>query len=167
MTDATPRPAATYFVYGTLRPGGRYWPNIAPLVDRYEPACLFGFKLWHLPEGYPAIEEGDGRVFGDLIVARAGSESKLREVMDAIEDCRPDDPDSLFDRIRVYAHPLRDLQRRVEAELYVYALRHSEHLHAHGKRVGSGDWREYIATANSEAEDLEDEELLDNGRGEP
>lgn len=43
------------FVYGTLKPGGYYWPRFCEgKVIAYEPAKARG-RLYHLPLGYPGM----------------------------------------------------------------------------------------------------------------
>lgn len=52
MTDAQP---IRVFVYGTLKPGGYYWPRFCEgKVDAWEPAKARG-RIYHLPLGYPGM----------------------------------------------------------------------------------------------------------------
>lgn len=137
--------ARAYFVYGTLRPGGRFWPNVASYVADYEPAYLDGYTLHHLPEGYPAIRAASGRVFGDLLFVRSRCEDLVADIIDEIEGCDQPGSPNLYDRATVDVNRLRALGEMVLADTYVYALDRLEHLETRGDWIPSGDWREYVA----------------------
>ncbi|WP_221773484.1 gamma-glutamylcyclotransferase family protein [Ruficoccus amylovorans] len=58
------------FVYGTLKPGGFYWPRYAEgKVTAHQPARTRGL-LYHLPAGYPALTEGEGWARGTLLTLK-------------------------------------------------------------------------------------------------
>lgn len=127
-----------YFVYGTLRPGGRYWRAVRRFVVDYEPAWIEGFALYDLPEGYPAIEPGEGRVFGDILYIRQGDEDAAQKVLDDIEGVDID----LYEIQFVTAHRLRRAkQPSIPCATYVYSPRKANHLHTQGRWVAEGEWR--------------------------
>lgn len=83
------------FVYGTLRPGGRFFHAIERHVIQMERnITLPGFALWNTGRGYPAVvSDKNGRVIGDLLTVS----SLGLEVCDSIEDV----VSNLYQRIRV------------------------------------------------------------------
>lgn len=135
-----------YFVYGTLRPGGRYWSNVDGYIESYEPAFVDGFTLLHLPEGYPAIRTGEGRVFGDLLYVRQRFEELVADIIDEIEGYKEGGEANLYERVAVDARRLRHRHTTVSASSYLYSPRRLGHLEANGVVVASGDWREFVAT---------------------
>jgi gamma-glutamylcyclotransferase (GGCT)/AIG2-like uncharacterized protein YtfP len=136
-----------YFVYGTLRPGGRYWRNVSGYVEHYEPGYLEGFALHHLPEGYPAIVASTGqKVFGDLLFVRSRCESLVLDILDEIEGCNQPGRANLYDRIKVDVKRLRASGAVIIADTYVYADSGLEKLEKEGELVASGDWREFVAS---------------------
>lgn len=133
--------ARTLFVYGTLRPGGRYWPNIAQFVEHYDPALLTGHELWHLDDGYPAAVVGTGGVFGDLLYVKQGKEAEFFAIADEIEQYSPTDTSSLYIRTPVTVARLRNPNGTpVPAETYVFNSAHRPYLLKHGKELPNGEW---------------------------
>ncbi len=62
------KPPSGVFVYGSLLPGERYravLEALGPLVA--VPARLRGWRLFVLPEGYPAAVPGSGILEGELV----------------------------------------------------------------------------------------------------
>lgn len=58
------------FVYGTLKPGGYYWPQFCEgKVTAHETAKVRG-ALYDLRPGYPALLEGDGWVHGTVLTLK-------------------------------------------------------------------------------------------------
>lgn len=138
--------ARALFVYGTLRPGGRYWANIERCIEQYDPAMIEGFQLWDLPDGYPAIVSGNGRVFGDLLYITSGYEQEITRIADEIEEYDPDDSSSLFLRESVNAIRLRLPDRRpVPAQTYVFNPQRQSYLRQSATEVPDGDWRAFVA----------------------
>lgn len=134
-----------YFVYGTLRPGGRYWSNVSEYIESYEPAFIDGYRLRHLPEGYPAVARGAQRVFGDLLYVKEDFQDLVCEIIDEIEGFDPGKSDSLYERIVVAAQPLRRTNSTLRVSAYIYADAGMDHFETAGLPVESGDWREYVA----------------------
>lgn len=134
-------PARALFVYGTLRPGRRYWPNICALVEHYDPAMITGHDLWDLEDGYPAIVPGRGVVFGDLLYVRSGHERELFGITDEIEQFATDDPASLYLRVDIVVARLRAPQAPpVPAQTYQFNPAHRPYLLRHGRELADGDW---------------------------
>ena len=77
------------FVYGTLKPGGFYWPRYAEgKVVAHQPARVRGM-LYHLNPGYPGLLEGEGWAEGVLLTLT--DETALLG-MDELEDYVPGRP---------------------------------------------------------------------------
>ena len=130
------------FVYGTLRPGQPLWEEVADFVDQTESAVITGWELFELPEGYPAIVPGSGKVIGDLLALDDGRVSEALRRTDLVESYRPGDSTSLYERI-VIDTPLE------QAHTYVYHPERRDYLHARGVRVESGDWLERVDTSST------------------
>lgn len=63
---------AHLFVYGTLRPGFKLYPSIAPAVLDTAPAVMPGLRLHHVDSGravcFPvAVEDPDAAIVGTLL----------------------------------------------------------------------------------------------------
>ncbi|MCE7082284.1 gamma-glutamylcyclotransferase family protein [Streptomyces sp. ST2-7A] len=134
-----------FFVYGTLRRGGRY--HEACLGGRVvtgsgpEPAILPGASLFRGP-GYPyAVPEPDrpdAFVRGELFRPLPGRDAEVREVLDRLEGYRPGAPDNLYEP--VVARVLRPDGTAVRARLYVAAPALARRLRVEGERIPGGDW---------------------------
>ena len=78
------------FVYGTLKSGQFNSPLLAPYARSVEPARIRG-ELYDVGL-FPALVEGDGMVWGELVRLAAGGLAAALPVLDRLEDYRPDDP---------------------------------------------------------------------------
>lgn len=132
------------FAYGTLRPGGRYWENIAHCIQDYEPAQAHGFQMYEMPEGYPAIEPGQGTVVGDLLYVRAGQRELLLEIADEIEGYEPQSLDSLYIRLTADVERFRKPGLLIPAYIYVIHPGRGS-LAELAEPIAGGDWREHRA----------------------
>jgi gamma-glutamylcyclotransferase (GGCT)/AIG2-like uncharacterized protein YtfP len=106
------------FVYGTLKPGGYYWPRYAEgKVAAHQPARVRGL-LYHLHPGYPGLAEGEGWARGVLLTLK--DESALRG-MDELEGYAPDRPapENDYQRHRVECW---DEAGRSLGEVWVYLM---------------------------------------------
>jgi gamma-glutamylcyclotransferase (GGCT)/AIG2-like uncharacterized protein YtfP len=121
------------FVYGTLRPDQQRWPAIEGFVERTEPATIEGFVLFDLPQGYPAIEPGEGEVVGALLHLHEEHAERAIAAADEIEGYAEGAPNSLYERVVV------DVDG-VQAYTYVYHPKRRAYLQSHGERVDGGDW---------------------------
>lgn len=75
-----------FFVYGTLKPGGLYWPRVADLVAYYEPGQVRG-RLYDTGLGYPAAEFGGHHTIdGVLLFVVDPKVAELTAIMDEIEE---------------------------------------------------------------------------------
>ncbi|MTF39404.1 gamma-glutamylcyclotransferase family protein [Cyanobacterium aponinum] len=55
------------FVYGTLKPSGKYYKIYCQGKTINEVKCWTKGKLYDLPLGYPAMTEGEEKVYGYLL----------------------------------------------------------------------------------------------------
>jgi len=55
------------FVYGTLKPRGKYYQIYCQGKTFKEIKCWAKGRLFNLPLGYPAMSKGDHKVFGYLL----------------------------------------------------------------------------------------------------
>jgi len=128
LTNPTPH----VFVYGTLQPGGRYYPLALSVgLVAAEPAFVEGFCLFHLePENYPAMTVGEGRVYGSLLSFR--DISLALKTLDALEGLHLTPPE--YCRALVSALP-----QGCPAWTYLYA--DVERLSRGGaSKVEGGNW---------------------------
>lgn len=132
-----------FFVYGTLRPGGRY--HDACLKGRTaaeEPARLPGARLYDGP-GYPYLRLGGaGEVCGELVHAAAGRYGELLAVLDELEDFHgPGHPRNLYEREACDIVRVRD---GVRVPAWVYLAAAGAPL---GPPIPSGDWLRHLTRA--------------------
>lgn len=129
-----------FFVYGTLRPGGRYHrPFLGGRTRAEEPARLTGAVLYEGP-GYPyAVEEPDGVVRGDLVTAVPQAYDDLLAALDRLEEYVPGDPHNLYERVAKNVVRDRD-GTTVRAWVYVAAPTVAARLRARGTRIEGGEW---------------------------
>uniref|UniRef100_UPI003EB7C63A gamma-glutamylcyclotransferase family protein n=1 Tax=Okeanomitos corallinicola TaxID=3231550 RepID=UPI003EB7C63A len=73
------------FVYGTLKPGESNYYLCENYVIAAKQAVARG-KLFHLPEGYPAMTPGDDQVHGYLL---SFPDSQVLRILDELEDYHP------------------------------------------------------------------------------
>ncbi|MFC0848487.1 gamma-glutamylcyclotransferase family protein [Streptomyces noboritoensis] len=128
-----------FFVYGTLRPGERYYVRLLSGRTAAEaPARLPGAVLYEGP-GYPYATEGDGVVTGALIAPLPEAYGQVLRVLDQLEECYgPGDPRNLYDRVaRTVELPGGGTAR---AWVYLAAAPLARELRAHGTPLPGGDW---------------------------
>jgi gamma-glutamylcyclotransferase (GGCT)/AIG2-like uncharacterized protein YtfP len=128
------KPITKVFVYGTLKPGGRYHHVAKGAGDfTFEKAYLENFVLYHLePEGYPAIISGAGQVHG-YVFEYENIEKALR-ILDKLEAIHDDPPE--YSREQAIAQPMNET-------VWVYVYAKLERLKT-AQLVESGDWLEAL-----------------------
>jgi gamma-glutamylcyclotransferase (GGCT)/AIG2-like uncharacterized protein YtfP len=128
------QPSTKVFVYGTLKPGGRYH-HVAQGAGKFtfEKAYLENFLLYHLePEGYPAIIPGDGQVHGYVFNYHDIDQALVMlDQLEAIHDVPPE-----YTRQQVVVQPQNEL-------VWVYVYAKLERLKT-AQLIESGDWLEAL-----------------------
>jgi gamma-glutamylcyclotransferase (GGCT)/AIG2-like uncharacterized protein YtfP len=96
------------FVYGTLKPGEANFDRYcASRIIAIEPAYING-DLYELPqEGYPAISNGDGKVYGFIL---AFDDPNMLTELDELEEYYPHQPlaENIYSRQLVAAYTSED-----------------------------------------------------------
>jgi len=138
MPETTARPP--FFVYGTLRPGGaNHTPALAARLAAVVPARMDGIVLHHGP-GYPyALDGAPGdTAHGALLLPGPDDHDEVLAALDHLEEYRPGDPGSLYERVVRRARTAQGVQ---DAWVYLAgpAVRHA--LRTGGRRVAGGDWQ--------------------------
>lgn len=136
-------PHARYhlFVYGTLRPGGRYHRKLcADPSPKALPAYVRG-RLYHLAAGYPALAPGDQWVRGDIL---SFDHEDLMRAIDALEEYDPHGPPhaNVYHRTPVDAY---DADARLIATVETYRMPMKTIERMHGVWIPDGAWPEGLA----------------------
>ncbi|MEO0794618.1 MAG: gamma-glutamylcyclotransferase family protein [Verrucomicrobiota bacterium] len=88
------------FVYGTLKPGGYYWPRFCEgRVVSAIPARVKG-QLFALPAGYPALTHGDGWTHGYLLTLKDAAVLAGFDSLEGYEVGRRSE-DNEYDRVEI------------------------------------------------------------------
>lgn len=121
-----------FFVYGTLKVGGRFAERFDPLRVSSVKAEVEGYDLFDLGS-YPGIKPGSGKVIGELHEYQ--EPERVTKAMDSIEGYHPDLKDGMYLRRRV---PVKTEDGEiVEANIYVYNFRTTDRA----KKIESGVWK--------------------------
>lgn len=125
------------FVYGTLKPGGFYWPEFCEgKVLRYWRARARG-RVFHLPIGYPAsVFGGDGWIQGFVLEMADVDAMKGLDVLEGFQPGRGEKND--YRRLRV---EVVNVESSETDEVWSYEMELDKILEAGGTPVESGDWK--------------------------
>ncbi len=122
------------FVYGTLKPGGRYH-SVATEAGTFtfQKAYLEDFAIYDLePENYPAMIPGQGVVYG--YVFDYDDIDAALVILDRLEAIHDDLPE--YTREQAVAQPMNET-------VWVYVYARAERLKT-AKLVESGEWLEAL-----------------------
>ncbi len=124
------------FVYGTLKPGGRYHHVAKEAgVFTFEKAFLENFIVYDLePENYPAMVPGDGKVHGYIFEYE--DVSKALVMLDKLEAIHDEPPE--YTRVQAIAKPMNET-------VWVYIYAKHERLKT-AQLVENGEWLEALPT---------------------
>ncbi|HJD85079.1 gamma-glutamylcyclotransferase family protein [Kitasatospora aureofaciens] len=132
--------ALPFFVYGTLRSGGRnHAVHLAGRCAGILPAVLEGAAL-HDGPGYPyAVPDATPgrRIVGELVTVRPGAYAGVLADLDRLEDCRTDGT-GLYLRRRMAVRTAAGERR--EAWVYLAGPAAAARLRARPALIASGDW---------------------------
>jgi gamma-glutamylcyclotransferase (GGCT)/AIG2-like uncharacterized protein YtfP len=125
------------FVYGTLKPGGHYWPQFCEgKVARHTPAKIHG-ELYNLHVGYPGLRlRGKDWVFGYLLEL---TDPVHLDGLDYLEGYAPDRPEAEneYNRVRV---PCYDLKGQPLGEVWAYEITGTALAKHQPSRIDDGTW---------------------------
>ncbi len=125
------------FVYGTLKPGGRYYQHYCVgRITQADPAIAIG-QLYHFPRvGYPAMVEGHNTVHG--YVLHLADPSLLRE-LDILEGYTPGirSGTTTYDRRRIQTYRPSGQPLTIA---WVYQMQVEQIQRFGGVLVPSGNW---------------------------
>lgn len=129
------------FVYGSLQPGGQYWPDYCEQrVERLCPASVRG-SLYDLPLGYPALVAAGSRqanwVQGYLLWLKS---SKDLFKIDQLEGYQTERPaiENEYNRRQIDCYDAHHLQRITQA--WVYEMHMDRVCELKGTLLNSGKW---------------------------
>jgi len=125
------------FVYGTLmKDCGNYKRYLKDRISRITPGYTEGL-LYHLPEGYPALLEGDGIVKGEIMEE---VDEKLLRTLDRLEDYAEGGKNNLYERkIKTVFTAAGE-----RLDCWVYVFSDEKYAMQYGVFIPDGDWRNFI-----------------------
>ncbi len=121
-----------FFVYGTLKLGGRFAKQFDGLRVSSVKAEVEGYDLFDLGS-YPGIKPGLGKVIGELHEYQ--DPEKVTKIMDSIEGYHPELRDGMYLRRRVSVKT--ETGKTVEANIYVYNFK----VTSQAEKIKSGIWK--------------------------
>lgn len=124
------------FVYGTLKPQESAYPHYCePHVEQVQVACMRG-NLFHLPQGYPAMTDGDRWITGALLRFR---QAEVIAAIDQFEDYDPQRPapENLYQR---RLKPVFSPTHQPLGEAWVYLMSRPQVQALGGVKVASDRW---------------------------
>jgi gamma-glutamylcyclotransferase (GGCT)/AIG2-like uncharacterized protein YtfP len=132
-----PEPRLPVFVYGTLRPGEKnYRRYLAGRTCEELPATIRGRLCYVAEGGYPYLEDGDGRVRGELIFLDGDRYAETLQGLDELEEYDPqDEAGSVYLRRQAIVEP-QDMAATVAWVYYWNTPR------IRGAPIVSGDFRD-------------------------
>ncbi len=130
-------PGRRVFVYGTLKPGGCYWPGFC--VGKVGPPTVAKVRgrLFHLPMGYPALVAGDAEWARGFVLDFA-DDPALAEV-DRLEGYDPAGPPGANEYERVAVEAFRPDGTSL-GQVWTYVMTETEIETLQGELVEGGDW---------------------------
>jgi len=123
------------FVYGTLKPGEAAFDTYCACVRIQQVAAWVAGRLYHLPQGYPALTLEAGWVQGALLQVPLA----VLVHLDAYEDFDPHRPHrSAYLRLLL---PVHDQKREVLTLAWAYVMALDRVRQAGGHWLPTGIWR--------------------------
>ena len=125
------------FVYGTLKPGGHYWPQFCEgKVSAPVPAKIRG-ELYDLHVGYPGMFlSGDSWVLGTVLTfAKQADFAQL----DVLEGFKPNRPNQLNEYLRLRVDCFNEHGERL-GEVWAYEMTEATFKRFSATRIEDGNW---------------------------
>ncbi len=125
------------FVYGTLKPGGHYWPRFcAGKVTEVIPAQVHG-ELYDLHVGYPGVLlRGEAWVRGCILSFKDEADLRRLDELEGYAEGR-DQRENEYNRLRV---PCFSPTGEPLGEVWVYEMTETTMRRCSGTRIEDGNW---------------------------
>lgn len=124
------------FVYGTLKPNGKYYPIYCQGKTLKETKCWAKGKLFDLPLGYPAMTQGDNRVFGYLLSFTSDYDLDNLDKLEGYSGI-PNSPLNEYDRLSIIVY---DEDNKPLDEAWAYIMTEEKVKALNGVYLPSGEW---------------------------
>lgn len=130
------------FVYGTLLEG---FHNHKAFIEGKYIAKKKGYVnglLYHLPQGYPALIEGNGKVYGEIYLIEDENVIKRLDMLEGYKG--QDNPCNLYDKIitKVYT-------QNEEFDCIAYIYSDKEYAMTDGLLIKDGDWNSFMLSGKN------------------
>lgn len=125
------------FVYGTLKPGGHYWPQFCEgKVSEVLPAKIKG-ELYDLHVGYPGLKlRGENWVLGYVLTFPKEADFLHLDVLEGYVEGRPESENE-YTRLRI---PCFNLEGEPLGEVWTYEMTDSTAKCHTSTRIEDGNW---------------------------
>lgn len=126
------------FVYGTLKPGGHYWPRFCEgKVSAQEPAQING-RLYDLHVGYPAMSlQGTGWVQGYVLTFPREADFLQLDVLEGY-DSKRDPAENEYWRLKVHCYSPEGCPL---GEVWAYEMAVERIAQMGGTLLADGNWQ--------------------------
>jgi gamma-glutamylcyclotransferase (GGCT)/AIG2-like uncharacterized protein YtfP len=127
----------TVFVYGTLKPGGHYWPQFCEgKVSEVTPAKIQG-ELYDLNVGYPGVLlRVDDWVQGHVLTFPKEQDFQQLDVLEGYQPGRPDSENE-YNRLRV---PYFNLKGESLGMVWAYEMTNATFRKHTTTKIKDGNW---------------------------
>ena len=137
------------FVYGTLMKGFcNYKRYLEGRVSRITSGRTHGL-LYHLPEGYPALLEGNETIEGEIMEP---VDEDLLKTLDWLEDYAESRSNNLY--VREVRNILTESGEELPCWIYIYA--DEKYAKENGILVPNGNWRRFMEEKGLDMSKCED-----------
>lgn len=125
------------FAYGTLKPGGHYWPEFCEgKVVAQTPAKIRG-ELYDLHVGYPGLRlRGEDWVYGYVLVLKDEAALARLDDLEGYVPNRPEDQNE-YNRLKVECFKMED---EPLGEAWAYEMTAATMARLRGTLIEGGDW---------------------------
>lgn len=134
------------FVYGSLREGFfNYDKYLKGKVLSIKPAKIDNMIVYHMPyKGYPAILEGDGCVYGEIMEIKPEIYDETMKAMDKMEGfISENNPENEYDKRLLEVEHLNDGSKE-KCYVYFYNKDIDDKFNTDSVFVNHGDWVKHM-----------------------
>lgn len=126
------------FVYGTLKPGYKYYPMYCQGKTVAEVKCWIKAKLFTLPVGYPAIIVGEEKVYGYLLSFASVDDLYNLDRLEGYTG-NPNSPLNEYDRYKIKVY---GMDNSFLDEAWAYFMTEKRVQQLRGVHLPSGLWKQ-------------------------